>query len=123
MRARSSRSWSSSWRPGTACALPYADVAELRRAYVFEDLQSFLDIYYANCAVLLTERDFYDLTLAYLARAAGQGVRHAEIFFDPQTHTGRGVSFETCCMGISRALDEGRARFGHVIGPDPVLPA
>ncbi len=93
-------------------ALPYADVAELRRAYVFEDLQSFLDIYYANCAVLLTERDFYDLTLAYLARAAGQGVRHAEIFFDPQTHTGRGVSFETCCVGISRALDEGRARFG-----------
>jgi adenosine deaminase len=92
--------------------LPYADVVELRRAYVFEDLQSFLDIYYANCAVLLTERDFYDLTLAYLTKAAGQGVRHAEIFFDPQTHTVRGVSFETCCTGISRALDEGRARFG-----------
>jgi adenosine deaminase len=92
--------------------LPYADVAELRRAYVFEDLQSFLDIYYANCAVLLTERDFYDLTLAYLTKAAGQGVRHAEIFFDPQTHTARGVSFETCCTGIRRALDQGRARFG-----------
>jgi adenosine deaminase len=92
--------------------LPYADVAELGRAYVFEDLQSFLDIYYANCAVLLTERDFYDLTLAYLTKAAGQGVRHAEIFFDPQTHTARGVSFETCCTGISRALEQGRARFG-----------
>jgi adenosine deaminase len=92
--------------------LPYADVAALRRAYVFEDLQSFLDIYYANCAVLLTEQDFYDLTLAYLTKAAGQGVRHAEIFFDPQTHTGRGVSFETCCTGIRRALDDGAARFG-----------
>jgi adenosine deaminase len=92
--------------------LPYADVPALRRAYVFEDLQSFLDIYYANCAVLLTERDFYDLTLAYLTKAAGQGVRHAEIFFDPQTHTARGVSFETCCTGIIRALDHGRARLG-----------
>jgi adenosine deaminase len=92
-------------------ALPYPDVAALRQAYVFADLQSFLDIYYANCAVLQTERDFYDLTLAYLTRAADQGVRHAEIFFDPQTHTSRGVSFETCCTGISRALDEGRARF------------
>ena len=86
--------------------LPYEDIDALRRAYVFEDLQSFLDIYYANCAVLLTERDFYDLTLAYLTRAAAQGVRHAEIFFDPQTP---GVSFETCCTGIRRALDEGRA--------------
>jgi len=88
----------------------YADVAELRRAYVFEDLQSFLDLYYANCAVLRTERDFYDLTRAYLARAAGQGVRHAEVLFDPQTHTRRGVAFETCCMGISRALSDGAAR-------------
>ena len=66
--------------------LPYEDVDALRDAYVFEDLQSFLDIYYANCAVLLTEQDFYDLTMAYLP-AASQGVRHAEIFFDPQTHT------------------------------------
>jgi adenosine deaminase len=96
--------------------LPYADVDALRRAYVFEDLQSFLDIYYANCAVLLTEQDFYDLTLAYLAKAAGQGVRHAEIFFDPQTHTGRGVPFETCCTGIRRALDEGGTRFGMSSG-------
>ncbi len=91
--------------------LPYEDVDALRRAYVFEDPQSFLDIYYANCALLLTERDFYDLTLAYLSRAASQGVRHAEIFFDPQTHTGRGVFLETCSAGIRRALDDGRARF------------
>ncbi len=92
--------------------LAYADVAALRRAYVFADLRSFLDIYYANCAVLLTERDFYDLTMAYLSRAAGQGVRHAEIFFDPQTHTRRGVSFETCITGIRRALDDGVATWG-----------
>ena len=103
--------------------LPYADVDALRRAYRFEDLQSFLDIYYANCAVLRTEQDFYDLTHAYLSKAAGQGVRHAEIFFDPQTHTQRGVAFETCCMGISRALSDGAARAGDLVGPDPVLPA
>jgi adenosine deaminase len=93
-------------------ALPYADVDALRRAYVFEDLQSFLDIYYANCAVLRTEQDFYDLTTAYLTKATRQGVRHAEIFFDPQTHTQRGVSFETCCMGIRRALDDGATTLG-----------
>ena len=95
-----------------AVSLPYPDVAALRRAYVFDDLQSFLDIYYANCAVLQTERDFYDLTMAYLTKASGQGVRHAEIFFDPQTHTRRGVSFETCCTGIRRALDDGAAALG-----------
>ncbi len=93
-------------------ALPYADVGELRRAYVFDDLQSFLDIYYAGCSVLLTEQDFYDLTAAYLTRAASQGVRHAEIFFDPQTHTDRGVPFETCITGISRALQDGAAQQG-----------
>ena len=92
--------------------LPYADVDALRRAYVFDDLHSFLDIYYANCAVLRTEQDFYDLTMAYLSRAVGQGVRHAEIFFDPQTHTQRGVSFETCCTGIRGALDDGVATLG-----------
>jgi adenosine deaminase len=92
--------------------LPYADVDALRRAYSFEDLRSFLDIYYANCAVLRTEQDFYDLAHAYLTRAAGQGVRHAEVFFDPQTHTERGVPFETCCMGIRRALYDGAAELG-----------
>jgi adenosine deaminase len=87
--------------------LPYEDEGALRRAYVFEDLQSFLDIYYAACSVLVTERDFYDLTWAYLLRAAGQGVRHAEIFFDPQTHTDRGVAFGTVIEGITRALEDG----------------
>jgi adenosine deaminase len=89
--------------------LPYRDVESVKRAYVFSDLQSFLDIYYAACAVLITEQDFYDLTRAYLERARAQGVRHAEIFFDPQTHTARGVPFETVLGGISRALEEGRA--------------
>ena len=75
--------------------LPYADVEAVRAAYVFDDLQSFLDIYYAGCRVLIAEQDFYDLTAEYLARADGQGVRHAEIFFDPQTHTDRGIAFST----------------------------
>src|ERR1700736_4776026 len=88
--------------------VPYTSVEEVRRAYVFSDLQSFLDIYYAGCRVLLKEQDFYDLTWAYLARAAAQGVRHAEIFFDPQTHTDRGVPFETVVAGIHRALQDGR---------------
>jgi adenosine deaminase len=87
--------------------LAYPDEDAVRRAYVFEDLQSFLDIYYAACSVLVTERDFYDLTRAYLERAAGQGVRHAEIFFDPQTHTDRGVAFKTVVDGITGALEDG----------------
>ena len=92
--------------------LPYASVEEIRRAYVFSGLQSFLDIYYAGCRVLLTEQDYYDLTWAYLRRAAVQGVRHAEIFFDPQTHTDRGVAFETIISGIHRALEDGHDRLG-----------
>jgi adenosine deaminase len=96
--------------------LPYASVKAVRRAYVFSDLQSFLDIYYAGCCVLLTEQDFYDLTWAYLERAATQGVRHAEIFFDPQTHTDRGVPFETVITGIHRALQDGRARLNVTSG-------
>ncbi|MFL6243344.1 MAG: adenosine deaminase [Acidimicrobiia bacterium] len=87
--------------------LPHADEEALRRAYVFEDLQSFLDIYYAACSVLVTERDFYDLTWAYLLRAAGQGVKHAEIFFDPQTHTDRGIELGKVVNGITRALEDG----------------
>jgi adenine deaminase len=96
--------------------LPYASVDDVRRAYVFSDLQSFLDIYYAGCRVLLKEQDFYDLTWAYLARAATQGVRHAEIFFDPQTHTERGVPFEAVVTGIHRALQDGEARLGITSG-------
>jgi adenosine deaminase len=99
-----------------AVALPYASVEEVRRAYVFSDLQSFLDIYYAGCRVLLKEQDFYDLTWAYLTRAAAQSVRHAEIFFDPQTHTDRGVPFETVVTGIHRALQDGRARLDITSG-------
>jgi adenosine deaminase len=88
--------------------LPYADAKAVRRAYRFSNLQSFLDVYYRACSVLLHERDFYELTAVYLARAREQGVRHAEIFFDPQTHTARGVAFETVVRGIGRALAEGR---------------
>ncbi|MFE9824886.1 adenosine deaminase [Streptomyces sp. NPDC005791] len=85
--------------------LPYADTAELRTAYLFDDLQSFLDLYYALMAVLRTEEDFAELADAYLARAAAQGVRHAEIFFDPQAHTDRGVPIGTVIEGLGRALD------------------
>jgi adenosine deaminase len=92
--------------------LPYEDEVALRRAYVFEDLQSFLDVYYAACSVLINERDFYDLTTAYLQRAGSQGVRHAEIFFDPQTHTDRGVPFETVLAGITHALEDARRDLG-----------
>jgi adenine deaminase len=88
-------------------SLPYASVEALRQAYAFTDLQSFLDIYYAGASVLLTEQDFYDMTMAYLARAAADNVRHAEIFFDPQTHTARGVPFQTVIDGIWRACQDG----------------
>ena len=93
-------------------ALPYASVEEARGAYDFADLQSFLDLYYKGMSVLLEKQDFYELTLAYLEKAAGQGVRHAEIFFDPQAHTGRGVPFETAITGIREALVEAERRVG-----------
>lgn len=88
-------------------ALPYASVDAVRKAYVFSDLQSFLDIYYAGCAVLVQEQDFYELASAYLQRAAAQGVRRAEIFFDPQTHTARGVPIQVVIDGLRRALVDG----------------
>ncbi|NKY97770.1 adenosine deaminase [Nocardiopsis alborubida] len=84
--------------------LPHPDVDSLRRAYSFTDLQSFLDLYYALMDVLRTEADFTDLASAYLDRAAAQGVRHAEIFFDPQAHTGRGVALDTVVNGLTAAL-------------------
>ena len=93
-------------------SLDYPDVDAVRRAYVFEDLQSFLDLYYAGCNVLVQEDDFYDLTTAYLRRAGEQGVRHAEIFFDPQTHTDRGIAFETVVAGITAALSDGGRELG-----------
>ncbi len=93
-------------------ALPYADVDALRRAYAFTNLQSFLDIYYAGARVLLKEPDFYDMTRAYLKKAAADNVTHAEIFFDPQTHTARGVSTETVINGLHRACAEAEAGLG-----------
>ncbi|MDT0542323.1 adenosine deaminase [Streptomyces lonegramiae] len=92
--------------------LPYATQDELRAAYSFTDLQDFLDLYYALMAVLRTEDDFADLTHAYLARARAQGVRHAEIFFDPQAHTARGVAIGTVIGGLSRALDAAERTYG-----------
>lgn len=92
--------------------LPYADVDEIRAAYQFSDLQSFLDIYYAGAGVLREERDFRDLTRAYLERAHEDNVRHVEIFFDPQTHTDRGVPFQVVIEGIHSALEEGRVELG-----------
>ncbi len=93
-------------------ALPYPSVDAVRGAYEFQNLQSFLDIYYTGCRVLVEEADFYELTWAYLQRVAPQGVRHVEVFFDPQTHTGRGVAFETAASGILRALADGQALLG-----------
>jgi len=91
-------------------ALPYADVETLRAAYAFTDLQSFLDIYYAGASVLLTADDFHDMARAYLDRARADNVVRAEIFFDPQTHTARGVAMATVIAGLTRALDEARAQ-------------
>ena len=93
-------------------SIPYTDVDAVRRAYDFHNLQSFLDIYYAAAAVLLHEQDFYDLTTAYFARCREDNVVHTEIFFDPQTHTARGVSFETVINGITRACLEAQEKWG-----------
>ncbi|WP_369201670.1 adenosine deaminase [Streptomyces sp. PU-14G] len=93
-------------------ALPFASQDELRAAYSFQDLQSFLDLYYALMTVLRTEDDFADLADAYLARAREQGVRHAEIFFDPQAHTARGVPLGTVVRGLARALDAAPEKHG-----------
>jgi adenosine deaminase len=93
-------------------ALPYASVEALRAAYAFSDLQSFLDIYYAGASVLLHEQDFFDMAWAYLERAAADGVVHTEIFFDPQTHTERGVAIGTVITGLQRACQQAQARFG-----------
>jgi adenosine deaminase len=92
--------------------IPFKSAEEVRAAYRFSNLQDFLDIYYRSADVLRTEEDFYDLTLAYLKRAQADGVRHTEVFFDPQTHTARGVPFATVADGILKALAEGEAQFG-----------
>lgn len=88
--------------------LAFRDVEALRDAYAFRDLQSFLDLYYAGASVLRTERDFHEMAAAYLARAAGEGVVRAEIFFDPQAHTSRGVELATVIAGLSRACEDAR---------------
>jgi adenosine deaminase len=92
--------------------LPYESVAALRAAYAFTDLQSFLDLYYAGAGVLSTEADFFDMAMAYFARAAADHVVHAEIFFDPQTHTERGIPYATVIGGLSRACTEARSVHG-----------
>ena len=95
-----------------AVAIPYASVEEVRAAYQFSRLQDFLDIYYAGAAVLLTTQDFHDLAAAYFDRAAADGVVHAEIMFDPQTHTARGVAFDTVITGLLSAMAEAEAKHG-----------
>jgi len=92
--------------------LPYASVEDVRAAYDFSDLQSFLDIYYAGAQVLLKPQDFYDMTWAYLEQCRADKVRHTEIFFDPQTHTDRGVPFEVVMEGITSALRDGKSQLG-----------
>ncbi|WP_428665418.1 adenosine deaminase [Reyranella sp.] len=93
-------------------ALRFGSIEELRAAYRFSNLQDFLDLYYEGMRVLLREQDFYDLAMAYLKKAASQNVRHAEIFFDPQGHTDRGVPFKTVIDGLWRALKDAERAFG-----------
>ncbi|MBT3180593.1 MAG: adenosine deaminase [Candidatus Marinimicrobia bacterium] len=93
-------------------SIPYQSVEELKKAYNFNNLQEFLDIYYAGASVLLHEQDFYDLTWAYLIKVQEQNLIHTEIFFDPQTHTDRGVSFDTVIQGIHTALEDGHKKLG-----------
>jgi adenosine deaminase len=93
-------------------SLPFKDAAEIRASYVFHDLPSFLALYYGGMEVLLTEPDFYDLTMAYLAKAHSQNVLYSEIFFDPQAHTSRGVTFDTVIRGIRRGQIDAENRLG-----------
>lgn len=92
--------------------LPYETVDDVRRAYQFDCLQDFLDLYFIGIAVLVTEQDFHDLTWAYLERVHADGVTHVEMFFDPQAHTGRGIKFETVLGGITSALEAGTRELG-----------
>jgi adenosine deaminase len=92
--------------------LPYISVEDVRKAYEFSDLRSFLQLYYQGMRVLIHERDFYDLTSAYLGKAHAQNVRHTEMFFDPQAHTGRGIAFETVISGIHHAMLDAKQRLG-----------
>lgn len=93
-------------------SIPYASVEELRKAYAFTNLQTFLDIYYAGASVLITEQDFYDMAWAYLERAKADNVVHTEMFFDPQTHTARGVAVKTVIDGLHRACVDAKQKLG-----------
>jgi len=93
-------------------SIPYNSVEEIEKAYKFSCLQDFLDIYYQGASVLITEQDFYDLTYSYLQKCADQNICHTEIMFDPQTHTERGVSFETVITGISKACEDAKEKLG-----------
>ena len=95
-----------------AISIPYKSVEDLRKAYAFSNLQSFLNIYYAGASVLIKEQDFYDMAQAYIARAATDNVARAEIFFDPQTHTARGVGMDTVINGLHRACADAKAKHG-----------
>lgn len=97
-------------------ALPWSDVETLRKAYAFNNLQEFLDLYYQGADVLRTSQDFYDLTWAYLLRCKAQNVIHTEPFFDPQTHTDRGIPFEVVLNGIAAALKDGEQQLGITSG-------
>ena len=92
--------------------IPYDSVEQVKQAYNFHNLQSFLDIYYAGAQVLIYERDFYDLAMAYFKKCAEDRVVHAEIFFDPQTHTDRGIAFSTVIHGLSRACQDAQVKWG-----------
>lgn len=96
--------------------LPFKSVEEVRNAYQFNNLQSFLDIYYQGANVLIKEPDFYDMTWAYLQKCKEQNIRHTEIFFDPQTHTDRGIPFEVVINGVHQALKDAESSFGMTTG-------
>ena len=98
--------------------IPYKTIEDVKNAYSFTNLQSFLDIYYAGAAVLITKEDFYELTWQYIQKCVENNIIHTEIFFDPQTHTDRGISFETVIAGIKEALDDAKKKYGitsHII--------
>ncbi|MBT3733624.1 MAG: adenosine deaminase, partial [Gammaproteobacteria bacterium] len=93
--------------------LPYATLADIEAAYHFDDLQSFLDLYYLGAGVLIDEQDFYDLMWRYMLRCKAENIVHTEMMFDPQTHTDRGVSFATVLNGFCRAMDDAKEQWGQ----------
>ena len=101
--------------------IPYSTVEEVQKAYQFQDLQSFLDLYYQGASVLIKEQDFFELTFAYLQKMHLENGRHVEIFFDPQTHTKRCIPFRTVILGISRALQKRGKRVGHHLAPNTLF--